>query len=150
MRALALLVLLAGVVLPLRAPAIDSEPPMADPALETRYRALTSELRCLVCQNQTIGDSEATLAQDLRREVRGMLLAGRSDDEIRSFMTARYGDFVLYKPPVTARTILLWAAPALLVLAGLGTVGVVIVRRSRRPFGLDETADRNGDGGAQA
>ena len=150
MKALALLVLLAGIGLPLRAPAIDSEPAMADPALQTRYRALTSELRCLVCQNQTIGDSEASLAQDLRREVRDMLLAGRSDDEIRSFMTARYGDFVLYKPPVTARTVLLWAAPALLVLAGLGTVGVVIVRRSRRPFALDETADRNVDGGAQA
>ena len=79
-----------------------------------------------------------------------MLLAGRADDEIRSFMTARYGDFVLYKPPVTARTVLLWAAPALLVLAGLGTVGMVIVRRSRRPFALEETTDGNGDGGAQA
>jgi cytochrome c-type biogenesis protein CcmH len=146
-RRLVVPLLVALLALPLLARAIDSEPPLPDAALEARYRSLTAELRCLVCQNQTIGDSEASLAQDLRRELRAMLIAGKSDGEIRDFMTSRYGDFVLYKPPLTGRTVLLWAAPALLVLVGLATVGVVIVRRSRRPF-LDE--DETGERGAGA
>lgn len=97
---------------------MDDTAPFADAALESRYRALTRELRCLVCQNETIADSQASLAVDLRREIRGMLAAGWSDGRIRTFMTDRYGDFVLYRPPLNAATLVLWLGPlVLLVLA---------------------------------
>jgi cytochrome c-type biogenesis protein CcmH len=108
--------------------AIDAEKAFEDPALQARYEHINRELRCLVCQNQTIADSNATLAQDLRREVREMITAGRTDDEIRDFMIARYGDFVLYRPRMSAGNFLLWAAPVLLLL--LGTfIGVRYIRR---------------------
>ena len=86
--------------------------------MQARYEHINRELRCLVCQNQTIADSNATLAQDLRREVREMMAAGKSDDEIRTFMIERYGDFVLYRPRMTPVNYLLWAAPVLLLLLG--------------------------------
>lgn len=117
--------------------AIDAETAFADPALQHRYETLNRELRCLVCQNQTIADSNATLAVDLRREVKAMIEAGKSDDDIRAFMTQRYGDFVLYSPPVTARTYLLWAAPALLVAVALFSVFAIVRKRSRQPIDLD-------------
>lgn len=98
---------------------------------EARFKTLTTELRCLVCQNQTIADSNAALAVDLRNEVQRMLAAGSSDAQIIEFMTARYGDFVLYRPPVKSTTLLLWAAPALFALLGLGGWGVLI-RKGRR------------------
>jgi len=124
--------------------AIDVER-LDDPALQQRYERLTRELRCLVCQNETIADSNATLAADLRREVRDMMVAGNSDVEIRTFLTERYGDFVLYRPPLAPRTWLLWAAPALLLLGGAGIAALVIVRRSRvaraDPGALDEEPD---------
>jgi cytochrome c-type biogenesis protein CcmH len=107
--------------------AVDAEDTLADPVLRTRYESINRELRCLVCQNQTIADSNADLAKDLRREVRDMLEAGKTDAEIRNFMTDRYGDFVLYKP----RSLVLWAAPAVLLLGGLVLVGRIVVRRSR-------------------
>ena len=108
--------------------AIDTERAFDDPALQARYETIGRELRCLVCQNQTIADSNATLAQDLRREVREMIAAGKSDDEIRTFMVDRYGDFVLYKPRMTPVNYLLWAAPVLLLL--LGTyVGIRFIRQ---------------------
>jgi cytochrome c-type biogenesis protein CcmH len=107
--------------------AVDAEDTLTDPVLRTRYESINRELRCLVCQNQTIADSDADLAKDLRREVRGMLEAGKTDAEIRGFMTERYGDFVLYKP----RSMVLWAAPAVLLLGGLVLVGRIVVRRSR-------------------
>jgi len=110
------------------AAAIDSEDAFADPVLQHRYESINRELRCLVCQNQTIADSNATLAQDLRREVREMIAAGKTDAEIREFMIERYGDFVLYRPRMTAQNFLLWAAPVLLLLVG----GVVLVRVVRR------------------
>ena len=126
------------------AQAIDVER-LDDPALQQRYERLTRELRCLVCQNETIADSNATLAADLRREVRDMLVAGKSDAEIRTFLTERYGDFVLYRPPLAPRTWLLWAAPALLLLGGAGIAALVIVRRARAaradPGALDEEPD---------
>ena len=109
--------------------AIDTEAAFEDPVLQHRYEAINRELRCLVCQNQTIADSNATLAQDLRREVREMIAAGKTDDEIRDFMIERYGDFVLYRPRMTAQNFLLWAAPALLLLGG--AVAVVRVVRKR-------------------
>ncbi len=95
--------------------AIDAER-LDDPVMQARYESLLHELRCLVCQNETIADSNATLAADLRRELRDMMKAGKTDAEIRAFLTERYGDFVLYMPPVTPRTWLLWAAPALLLV----------------------------------
>jgi len=111
---------LLGLLLAAAVPAlaIDTERAFDDPALQARYEHINRELRCLVCQNQTIGDSNATLAQDLRREVREMIAAGKSDDEIRTFMVDRYGDFVLYKPRMTPVNYLLWAAPVLLLLLG--------------------------------
>ena len=121
--------LLAGLLaVGMPALAIDSEAAFDDPVLQHRYEAINRELRCLVCQNQTIADSNATLAQDLRREVREMIAAGNTDAEIREFMIERYGDFVLYRPRMTAQNFLLWAAPALLLLIA----AVVVVRIVRR------------------
>ncbi len=127
-RLLALALLACLVAVGGRAFAIDTEAAFDDPVLQHRYESLNRELRCLVCQNQTIADSNATLAHDLRREVRDMIAAGKSDDEIREFMIERYGDFVLYRPRMTAQTFLLWAAPALLLLVG----GLMLFRVIRR------------------
>lgn len=123
--------------------AIDAERAFDDPALQERYEHLTRELRCLVCQNQTIADSNATLAQDLRREVRELMEEGRTNDEIHEFLTARYGDFVLYNPPVKPRTYLLWAAPVLLLAGGLGAAALVIVRRARAARENPEALERD-------
>lgn len=105
----------------------------ADPALERRLQDITAELRCLVCQNQTVADSGSGLADDLRREVRQQLAAGKTDREVIEFMTQRYGDFVLYRPPVRAGTWLLWFGPALLLVAALGALAVALRRRARLP-----------------
>ena len=121
------LVLLA----PLPASAKDAVPVASDPALEARMLAITSELRCLVCQNQTIADSHAELADDLRRQVREMLLRGDSDQQITDYMTARYGDFVLYRPPLKSSTWLLWFGPGLLLVCGLIALALVLRKRSR-------------------
>ena len=133
--------ILASLLLAGGALGIDAER-LEDPALQQRYEHLTHELRCLVCQNETIADSTASLAADLRREVREMMKAGKSDAEIRDFLTARYGDFVLYLPPVTPRTWLLWAAPVLLLLGGVVVAALVILRRARTarasPAALEE------------
>jgi cytochrome c-type biogenesis protein CcmH len=99
-----------------------------DPILEKRVMALSSELRCLVCQNQTIADSHAELAVDLRNSIREQLGRGASDREVLDFMVARYGDFVLYRPPLKATTVLLWAGPFLLL--GLGIF--ILIRRLTR------------------
>lgn len=101
-----------------------------DAALDARLKHLETQLRCLVCQNQTLAESNAPLAEDLRREVRELASSGRSDDEIRAFLVARYGDFVLYQPPVRPATWLLWFGPFLL-LAGGGAAWFLIVRRRR-------------------
>ncbi len=99
-----------------------------DPVGEKRLQVLSEELRCLVCQNQNIADSNAELAQDLRREIRGMIKDGKSDKEIIDFMVVRYGDFVLYRPPVKGITLLLWGGPIALMILGL----VALVRYQRR------------------
>ena len=104
-------------------------PAAEDPALEARMLAITQELRCLVCQNQTIADSHSGLAEDLRREVRDQLRKGTSDDDVRKYMVERYGDFVLYRPPVKSSTLLLWVGPGLLLLAA--AVGLVWTLRRR-------------------
>lgn len=92
--------------------------PREDPAIEARMKHLTKELRCLVCQNETLADSQAPLAEDLRKEIREQIKAGKSDQEILAYATQRYGDFVLYNPPVKATTYLLWFGPFVLLLAG--------------------------------
>ena len=105
--------------------------PFRDRAEEERFQALVEELRCLVCQNQNLADSDAGLAADLRREVFDMMRAGKDDDEIRTFMVQRYGDFVLYRPPVKRTTWLLWFGPALVVLIAAVAIGRTMRRRSR-------------------
>jgi len=102
---------------------------LSDPKQQETYETLTKELRCLVCQNQTIGDSNAELAADLRRQVYEMLQQGKSKQEIIQFMTDRYGDFVLYKPPFKGKTSLLWIAPVIFLLVGLITVFFFIRRK---------------------
>ena len=126
-----LLTLLALLLLVTRTFGVDTGEEFADPALQARYERLTHDLRCLVCQNESIADSNAGLAADLRREVREMLSAGKSDQEILAFMTDRYGDFVLFRPPFVARTWLLWLAPALLLAAG-AWIAVRIIRQKSR------------------
>jgi cytochrome c-type biogenesis protein CcmH len=122
--------------------AVDSGQRFEDPAEQARYEQLIRDLRCLVCQNESIADSNAPLASDLRREVHDLIAKGRSDAEIRTFLTDRYGDFVLYRPPLRPRTWLLWSAPVLFLLGGLGLVGVIVARRARAaradPASLDE------------
>ncbi len=102
----------------------------ADPALERRVQALSEELRCLVCQNQSLADSNADLAIDLKNQVREKLQQGASEKDVITFMTERYGDFVLYRPPLKATTLLLWFGPGLLLLAGLIALFVRLRRRA--------------------
>jgi cytochrome c-type biogenesis protein CcmH len=111
-----------------------------DPRVEERLKALALELRCLVCQNQTIADSNAPLAVDLRQQIRAQIAQGRSDDQIRDYMVERYGDFVLYKPPFKATTAVLWAAPFLLLALGAGVLFGVVRRRRSAPSGPAEVA----------
>ncbi|MGE0483619.1 MAG: cytochrome c-type biogenesis protein [Gammaproteobacteria bacterium] len=137
--AFATLAVLLTALAPLPLHAADTPLGFDDPALQARYDDLLAELRCLVCQNQSLADSHADLAQDLRDEVHRLLATGASDDAVREFMVARYGDFVLYEPPLKATTVALWSAPALLVMVA----GVIVVRRARRgqeppPAPLDE------------
>lgn len=103
-----------------------------DPQLEIQVHRLSTELRCLVCQNQTLADSDAPLAEDLRVEIREMAAQGKSDQEIIDYLVARYGDFVLYRPPVKATTVLLWAGPFMLLLAGLIGLGLILRSRQRQ------------------
>lgn len=106
--------------------------PLTDPVLEARAMALQKELRCLVCQGQSIDESNAPLATDLRRLIREQIDAGQSDDQIKDFLVARYGVFVLMNPPVRSDTFLLWFGPLLLLLAGGSVVGTIIMRSRRR------------------
>ncbi|MFO7276504.1 MAG: cytochrome c-type biogenesis protein CcmH [Pseudomonadota bacterium] len=128
--------LLVAVVL-LAPPAFAVDPTeMPTPELQERYKALTHELRCMQCQNQSIADSPVGLAADLRREVRDMLLAGKSDEEIREFMVARYGEFILFRPRMSARNAWLWLAPAVLLAIG-AIVAVRIVRQRAKLAPID-------------
>ena len=125
---LTLLLLAFFVASPLRAVQVDEI--LADPTLESRARAISRDLRCMVCQNQSIDDSEAPLARDLRLLVRERLKAGDSDRQVIDFMVARYGEFVLLKPRLAWHTAILWAAPLLALLAGLAVTLRAIRRRS--------------------
>ena len=111
----------------------EAAPASADPALEARMMAISSELRCLVCQNQTIADSHAELAVDLRTQVREMLQKGMTEQQIAEYMTDRYGDFVLYRPPFKSTTMLLWIGPGVMLVLGLLMLVLVLRRRSRMP-----------------
>ncbi|OYW33913.1 MAG: cytochrome C biogenesis protein [Methyloversatilis sp. 12-65-5] len=124
-----LMVLLAALMLPFSVLHAEEAKPLADdPAVEARVQHLGEELRCLVCQNQNIADSHADLAMDLKKQVREQIAAGRTDREILDYMVERYGDFVLYRPPLKATTVLLWTGPFVLLLV----VVLLLARRLRR------------------
>ncbi len=129
--------------------AIDSDGGLEDPVLQARFEKLTWELRCLVCQNQNIADSNADLAKDLRAQVKEMLLAGRSDEEILTYMTDRYGDFVLYRPRFTPKNWLLWGAPAIFLLFGAAVL-VRVVRKQASRSGPGDPDDDDATNGAAA
>lgn len=144
---LTLTVVLAALLTAGPAAAREAAPATADPVLEARVMRLSSELRCLVCQNETIAASNADLAVDLRNQVRDMLARGRSDAEVMRYMTDRYGDFVLYRPPVKPTTWVLWYGPAALLVGGGAALVLVLRKRSR----LDAAAfepDRDDEGRA--
>ena len=133
-------VMVAGVLLAFNASAIDTEKAFDDPEMQARYDALIDEVRCLVCQNQTIKDSNAFLAKDLRREIRRLMDEGQTDREIADFLVARYGEFVLYRPRMSGNTLLLWLAP--LVLLGGGGLVVARVIRGRMSLPIDDEPDK--------
>ena len=120
------LMLLAGM-----ASSREAAPMATDPAVEKRMIAISEELRCLVCQNESLAGSHAELAQDLRREVRTLIGEGKTDKEILDFMVARYGDFVRYRPPLKPTTVLLWVGPFLLLAGGLGALVAFLRRRAK-------------------
>ena len=142
------IVVLLAALLGAATAAKEALPEAADPALEARMTRITAELRCLVCQNQTIADSNAGLAVDLRRETREMLRQGKSDAEIIAYMTARYGDFVLYRPPLKSTTALLWFGPA--AMLALGAAGLVLVLRRRTRLSAESFEADAEDAGAEA
>ena len=119
--------------------AIDAGKAFDDPEMQARYEKIVSEVRCLVCQNQTIKDSNAFLAADLRREIRRLMEEGRSDAEIYDFLVTRYGDFVLYRPRMKGKTMALWIAPFLLIAVG-GVVAIRVVR-GRMSLPIDDDTD---------
>ena len=126
-----LLVTLLLCLLAAHAGANEAAPASADPALEARVMQIAAELRCLVCQNQTLADSNAGLALDLREQMRTMLREGADAAQVRRFMTDRYGDFVLYRPPLKATTLALWFGPLALLIGGIGVLWAVLRRRNR-------------------
>jgi cytochrome c-type biogenesis protein CcmH len=117
-----------------------------DPAIEARLRTLAKELRCVQCQSETLADSAAPLAVDMRREIRDMIRAGKSDAEIKQFLVARYGEFVLYRPPVKVTTLALWLGPFVLLLLGTLVLFVLVRWRQRQAEApLDEAANRRAE-----
>ena len=140
-----LAVLLALFLIPLAAPAIDTGQAFEDPALQARYERIISEVRCLQCQNESIKDSNAFLAADLRREIRRMIEEGKSDEEIFDFLVQRYGEFALYRPRMEGKTLALWIAPLLLIVVG-ALIAVVVVR-NRMSLPIDDEGDGRADDG---
>lgn len=138
MRAFALIALLAALILPSAALAVTPDEMLKDPVLEARARDLSRELRCMVCQNQSIDDSEASLAKDLRLLVRERLTQGDSDQQVLDFLVARYGVFVLLKPPVEYHTLLLWGLPPVALVAGM--IALFMVARRRRSVSVEPPA----------
>ena len=134
-----LALLCAGLAMAGAAAAIDASPPLPTPQLQQRYYQLTHELRCMQCQSEALADSSVSLAADLRQQVRELLLAGQSDDQIRDHMVARYGEFILFRPRMTWRNAWLWAAPAVLMAIGLW-VGWRVMRARARLADSDESS----------
>ena len=135
MRGLAAIAFLFSLLAAGAAHAVTPDEMLKDPALEARARALSGELRCMVCQNQSIDDSEAPLAKDLRLLVRERLTRGDSDRQVLDFLVARYGNFVLLRPPFEWQTLLLWGLPPLALVAGL--IGLVVAARRRPTFAVE-------------
>jgi cytochrome c-type biogenesis protein CcmH len=121
--------------------AVDSEEALDDPVLQARYEKIIDEVRCLKCQNTTIKDSNAFLAGDLRREIRHMLEDGLTDEQIFDFLVERYGDFALYKPRASGKTLILWIAPALFLLGGAYVLVNIVRRRMTLPIDDDSAAE---------
>ncbi len=136
-RLFAALLLALSVTVP--AVAKEAAPLAEDPVIEARLKHLAKDLRCLVCQNQTLADSEADLAKDFRREIRLMMKQGLSDEEVTAFLVDRYGDFVLYRPPMKGTTLLLWIGPAALMIGGLAALIVTLRRRRAALLAEGET-----------
>lgn len=136
-----LFVLLIVFCVPLIGHTKEAAPMAQDPVLEARVMAISAELRCLVCQNQTIADSHAELAIDLKNQVREMLIAGKSEREIKDYMVERYGEFILYKPEVNDTTFLLWFGPLVLFGIGLAVLGYNLKKRKRLIADVDITED---------
>jgi cytochrome c-type biogenesis protein CcmH len=128
MRSLATITILLCVLLASNTSRAVDTTQMPTPALQERYLGLTHELRCMQCQNEAIADSPVSLAADLRRQVAEMLIAGKSDDDVRNYMVARYGDFILFRPRVSSKTIWLWSAPGILLLIG-AAIAVRVTRQ---------------------
>ncbi len=137
-RALLVTVALAWSALAL---AVDNTPPLPDPAMQQRYIALINEFRCMQCQNEALADSNVSLAADLRREVHDLILKGKSDDEIRDYLVARYGEFILFRPRMSLRNAWLWAAPGVMLLGGIGIALRVMRKRAKLPITDEDTAD---------
>ncbi|MFS8148625.1 cytochrome c-type biogenesis protein CcmH [Rhizobium sp. BR 249] len=136
-----LLLILALLLTAAPAFAVNPDEVLADPALEARARTLSAELRCMVCQNQSIDDSNAELAKDLRLLVRQRISDGDTDEAVLNYIVSRYGEFVLLKPRLNVKTVLLWGTPVLLVLAGGVSLLVFARRRAGRPTGSKLTAE---------
>ena len=139
MRKFAVLAVLFALASP--AMAIDTDKAFDDPGLQARYEHIIEEVRCLKCQNQSIKDSNAFLAGDLRREIRRMLSEGKTDEEIYDFLVARYGEFALYRPRMSGKTLVLWIAPILLLLAGGFVLVNILRRRMAMPIDRDAAAE---------
>jgi cytochrome c-type biogenesis protein CcmH len=118
--------------------AVDHTPPLPDPVMQQRYLDLTHELRCVQCQNEALADSNVNVAADLRLEIHDMLLAGKSDEEIRNYLVARYGEFILFRPRVNWHNAWLWGAPGLMLLAGFGIAIRVMRKRASLPITDDD------------
>jgi cytochrome c-type biogenesis protein CcmH len=129
--AVALILSVSGVAV-----AKEATPMAKDPVIEERVMELSSELRCLVCQNQTLAGSDADLAKDFRQQIRTMMQQGKTDQEIRDFLVERYGDFILYKPPFNAATAILWIGPAALMVGG--AAALIVTLRRRRSTGAED------------
>ena len=138
--------LITTLMLLLAAGSLSAQEPLGfdDPSQEARFKDLTEELRCTVCQNQNLADSDAPLAQDLRKEIHKMMTAGRSDQEIKTFLTERYGDFVLYRPPMQGNTLALWVIPGVLLFFG-AVVLVFVVRGRNRRLAAQEATRNQGE-----
>ena len=132
--ALSLAVCSSGTIAAEQGPGMDAHGQLQNPVLQTRFERITKELRCLVCQNESIADSNVDLAADLRRQVREMLVAGKSDDAIFQFMTDRYGEFVRFNPPLETKTLFIWGAPFVMLLLGVLIVYRIVRQRSRMPL----------------